>query len=444
MTGTLSEKRRFAVARWVSPCAGLLLAVCCTAGCMRSQYRTVCAGGDGAAASGTLSAAPLAEATRGTISPDVSAVRTYEELDPPGIAHTLLAAPSRYRALDAETCRRRAASNSVLANLLDGERRAIAAAACSDPCGAALRSDLLALRARDERNRSAGAALELFHRLAEAEAGRDAVRRNLRHVDQALDDIDALRKKGLPVGVDATSLQRQRIELRERGEETARSLVALNLQLARLVDLDADAAAAIWPTVDWRAEYRDIDIDEAVARGLAERADLALLRRLDGSPSAAALPAARGTLMQVDPMLGQPNVPAGRLARMLGNQDDAAEAAIRRGQIRLLLADRERAAADEIRQAVTDVDSRYRDVALAKDMLASWNGRLRDVREQRAAGDVGPFVVQSVEGEAMRAEHEIVSAIVALRIADVRLRQAQGRLAEERLDVASSPSLPLE
>ncbi|MEX2185958.1 MAG: TolC family protein [Pirellulales bacterium] len=439
-----SDYRRPGFGRWVWLCAGLLLtACCCCCGCARSNCCVFrgSAGNCSAASVGRIPSASLAETQRSEISPDVSAVRCYEDLDPPGISQTLLDAPSRYQALEAEACRSRAAANSILANLLEGERRAIATGACSDPCGTALRRDLLALRAEDERNRAAGAALELFYRLAEAEASRGATRHSLRHVGQALDDIAALRRRGLPVGVDASALERQRIELRQRGEAVARSLSELNLQLGRLVGLEGDTPAAIWPAVDWRVEYREIDVDEAVALGLATRADLALLRRLDGSLGVETLPAARGTLMQVDPMLGQPSVPVRRLASVLGNQDNVTEAASRRDQIALLRADRERAAADEIRQAAIDVSSRYREISLAKDMLASWNGRLNDLRKRREAGDVSPFEIHAAEGEVMRAEHDLTSRVVAWKIAPVRLRQAQGLLAEP---LPVSNSLPLE
>jgi hypothetical protein len=368
---------------------------------------------------------------RGTIAPDVATVATYAELEPRGISQMLLDAPSQYQALDAEDCRDRAATHSVLANLLDSERRAIAADACTDPCGTALRQEVLALRAADERNRAAGTALELFYRLAEAEAGRDGVRRSMEQLERSLADIEALRRQGLPVHVDASALERQRIELRHKGEEIARSLTELNLQLSRLIGVSAEAPAPIWPVADLRAEYAAIDIDDEVAEGLASRADLAILRLLDGSLGTDSLRAARGTLMQVDPMLGQPSVPVRRLGGIFGGGNSNAETASRRDQIALLLADRERTAADEIRQAVIAVQSTYREIALAKDALASWHGRASDLRKRReAGGDVSPFEISAAEAEVLRAESTLTRRVVDWKVAQVKLLQAKGVLAD--------------
>lgn len=436
MTWMSLEKRRLSRGRWAWACAGLSLAICCGSGCARSK----CCGTS--AVAGQPYSPPLAEAERGVVSPDVSAVRTYVELEPPEIARTLLDAPAKYQSLTAEECRSRAATHAVLANLLDAERDAISSSACADPCGTALRSELLALRAEDERNRAAGTALELFFRLAEAEAGRDSVRRSLSHIEQSLGDIAELRRQGLPVNVDATALERQRLELRGRGELVARSLREINLQLSRLIGVEADKPAPLWPVIDWRVEYAAIDVDEAIRVGLATRADLAIVRRLDGSLGPGTLPAARGTLMQVDPMLGQPSVPAGRLSVLRGGApNDGAEAASRQGQVSLLRADRERATADEIRQAAFNLQSRYREIALAKDKLASWNGRLSDLRKRREAGNVNPFEISAAEAEIVAAENELIGCVVAWKIGQVKLEQAQGLLSQSP---SSAASLPLE
>jgi hypothetical protein len=430
MTGISPNHRGWKCARLGIVCAGLIAAAC-AGGCARSKHCVSHCGG-GSSTAGAISSQPLAEIARGTIAADVSRVATYAELEPPGISRTLLDAPPNYQALDAEACRARAAAHSVMANLLEEERRAIAADACTDPCGTALRQEILALRAADERNRAAGAALELFYRLAEAEAGRDAQRRSMEQIERGLADIDALRRQGLPISADPSALERQRIELQHKGEEVARSLSEIILKLSRLIGISAESPVAIWPVADLRAEYAEIDIDDAVAEGLALRADLAILRRLDGSFGVDTLPAARGTLMQADPMLGQPSLPTRRLGGLFADSGSSyAEVASRQNQISLLHADRERAAADEIRQAAITVQSKYREIALAKDSLASWNGRVADLSKRReAGGGVSPFEITAAEAEAVRAESTLTSRVVDWKIAEVKLEQAQGALAE--------------
>lgn len=130
-------------------------------------------------------------------------------------------------------------------------------------------------------------------------------------------------------------------------------------------------------------------------------------------------------------MLGQPSVPVvGLMGLRRAAPNDGAEAMSRQGQVSLLLSDRERAAADEIRQAAFTAESRYREIALAKDALESWSGRLRDLRKRREAGNVSSFEISAAEAELVRAENELISRIAAWRISQVKLAQAQGLLSE--------------
>jgi hypothetical protein len=413
--------------RWL--CAAVALASCGSGGCAHRQ--ACCDRNCASSAAGDRLERfeePLAETQRGSIAADVAAVTDYRELTP-GKLTALPADSTHYHALDAEECRRRAVENAALANLLTSEAHSVADGRCAATHGADLRRELLELRATDERNRAAGTALEAFYHLAEAEAGSDSIRRGIAQVDQARDDVAQLRGNGLPIDVDASALDRQRIVWLQKREEVERSLGELNAQLSHLIGVEAETSTPIWPVADWHIAPRDVHVDDAIAQGLTTRADLALLRRLDESLDVDSLPAARGALMQVDPMLGQSGVPARLMARAFGSQGDACELVHRRQQIRMLLSDRERSVTDEIRQAAATLESRYREIALAKENVASWTQRVDALRRRRGAGKVSPFDISAAEAELLRAESALTAKVVAWQIAEVQLRQAQGLLA---------------
>lgn len=344
--------------------------------------------------------------------------------------------PAAYWLLSESECQCRAAANSTLGNLLASQSESVAALCAGrrdrDGPARSLLAQLLACRAVDERNRSAGAALELFYRLAEAYFNQDQLERALVCLRQALRQIEQAKASGLGLPGDDAPLRRQELDLVDRAVQLHAAVCRLDRELGHLLGLEADQTHALWPVVDLKVTVERTDADEAVATGLASRADLALFSVLADELSPQTLPAARGVLARLDPLLAGLAPRRSFLGGTLYQGQIASEAEVRHGQLQELLAAQRRAAEDEIRRAAADVETTLRQVGLAKDKLDHWDRQLRRLQEDRKArGSVSPLEVTAAQLEVYQAETELFKALIQWKIALVKLKQSQGLLASE-------------
>jgi hypothetical protein len=354
------------------------------------------------------------------------------------VEQTLSSPPpvQEYRLLSASQCQCLAAAHSMLGNLQARESQIAAASSASGrdrkAAGRALAADLSALRAVEERNRSAARALELYYRLTEGYFSRDLLDDSLEATRRSIQEYEQAKAKGLSVAVDADALRRQEIELSDRRLQLQTSTRQLDGQLCRLLGLEPDEKRPLWPSADLRVTVAPVDANVAVSQGLAARPDVALWCVLAENTSEDALPAVRGAIQGLDP-LARAAAPGNRILLAAAFRTQVRqETHIRRAQVLELLADQRRSAEDDIRRAVGDVELRLGQVGLAKDKLDRWRHRIQQLRETRAAtGTVTSFEIAAAEVEVFRAESDAFHAAVEWKTAEVKLREAQGLLAAQ-------------
>jgi hypothetical protein len=410
-----------------------MLALCLlaqAAGCARNH--TFYRGAWSADVQPATPAENLPETEPNSIDVDVSQVPSSAELS---ASRETPSSEVTHRALTAAECQCLAAANAPLANLgsldmpLASLTRSNKHAAVQ---AASAKSDLLALRALDERNRAAGDALERYYQLLEAEASKDAVDRSLAQLDEVLQAVESLRAKGLKVEVDLDELRTRRIELLDKKAEARLAVQRLNSGLRAMLGVSPEDVRRFWPTEQLTVSADQIDVDAAVAEGLATRADLALLRMLTTTLSEETLPMVQSALQQA----GLAGSGATRrlwapLARLLGSARQSMELATRSQQLRQMTIDGERAAAEEIRSAAQTVEIRLEQVALAKETLDSQRRRLDALLKKRELGSATPVDVLMQRMTIIEAENDLVRRVVAWEIATVKLKQAQGTLVVE-------------
>jgi outer membrane protein TolC len=364
---------------------------------------------------------------RGTLSPDVSAVSYYEAvngvLSPPP-------APGQYRVLRAEEVQCMAAANSPLGNLYASEAKAAMnkktkrrgqEATC-------MQNKLLTFRSIEQRNKSAGMALEVYYSLAEAEASRDVLQRGVAEVDRAIANLDQLKQSGLKVPMDQSALRRQKLDWQDRLIQFHSGVYQMQGQLQQLCGLDVDPCMLIWPQADLVVTVTPVCVETAVAEGLANRADVCALRMLNGSASVDTLSADRSGVAGMGPGLGT----AIAAKRLLGGKSGKqSELETRQEQLSLALASTEQAAQREIGEAACNVETRLREIAVAKERLEVWKQRVADLTEKRQADGVTAFDISAAQLETIRAESDLVHRVLAWKIAQAKLKQAQGLLAPE-------------
>jgi outer membrane protein TolC len=335
--------------------------------------------------------------------------------------------PTQYRVLRAEEVQCLAAANAPLANLYASESEAVLAKSNRRTrCSAPVTSRLMAYRAIDERNKAAGAALELLYSLAEAEANRDILSRSIQQLDGAVANLDRLKQSGLKMPLDRTALERQKLDWLDQHIQLNAAVAKMQGQLQQLCGFDIDTNAPIWPQTDLAVTVGAIDAQAAISDGLANRADLGAIKMLGGSLSADTLPAIQTGMQGLGAGLGTSMV-----ANRLIGRDSGSEGELQSRQSQLNDAQREleRTISREVAEGVQAVDARLRGIAVAKERCDVWQQRLAQMKGRREADGVTTFDLNAVEFEILRAEGDRLHRVVAWKIAQAKLRQAQGLLA---------------
>lgn len=327
-----------------------------------------------------------------------------------------------------------AAANSKLADLTELERQAVAQAAGNHRKTARLASlqqQLLCLRAIHERNQSASQALQAFYHLAEVRGNGPFLEGSLTQLGRLREDLRLAKEQGVKVSADATALDRKQLKMQDQQQQAELADAQLSEQLRGLIGLSPGEPTRLLPQPNLRLSVDPIDLEAAISVGLQTRADLAALRLLLSELDTQTLPAARSSLSQTDPGLGVP-APSLSMIHILFKRNTAAcELEIRRAQLSELLETREQQIASEIRLAVREIETHLKQAALATETLASWQRRLGDLQALREVGSATPLEINETQFEIAAAESALLKQVVAVRLAEVKLKEAQGLLAAE-------------
>jgi hypothetical protein len=164
---------------------------------------------------------------------------------------------------------------------------------------------------------------------------------------------------------------------------------------------------------------------------LEKRPELLVLREMSCDLDKQTLPVVREYLHGVSGLMGASGGPAKHLvvtlvamkALLVGG---TGEKETRQSQIAQLLAERERAVADEVRRGVADLHAKARLVALSRERVLSADEHRRDA-EQKAARAGGSFLeVLSANLDWYKARNQLTVDVMAWHTARARVREAQG------------------
>jgi hypothetical protein len=309
----------------------------------------------------------------------------------------------------------------------------LVSARCRKSAQRDLKRKILRYREVDQRNRDAASALKAFYLLAEAEINKDLLEQSLTETAKSLDFFDQLEREGFEIEAEKQRNEAlgQRVDLLDRRAVLEKSLRELDGQLRRLVGLSLDDCTPIWPAADFTVTADPVDVDAAISLGLTHRADIGLLCTLIESLDRNTLTVVRKAMGQIDTLLGMGG-PGGRLKMLFARRAICEEVETRRRQLCQLLVDRQEAAVEEIRQAAYAVETRLEQIVIAGENARQQRDRAEALRQRRGVPD-GPtaFEIQAAELEAIQAKSEAIHQVVAWRIAQVKLKEAQGLLACE-------------
>ena len=370
----------------------------------------------------------LTAAARQVTPPDVAAIP--DRLNPV----TPPAATDPYQQLAADQCRELACTHAATA-------RAILAVARDEDEGtrcfdlthkadaARVRRTAAGHLAADARNRTAGAALELYVKLLEVELLADLLAVTAAEVDELVQTGEKLQGRGFAESPEFFTLRRQQIETRADYAKLRQGARRLNAELKALMGMGGEPAALL-PTDHIRVPADTLDVEKAVQLGLASRPDLRLLRDLDADLSYKTVDAVRQAVIGLMPALKAVTTAARVLTPGLVPHLAEPKVANTRRMIRELLTERTAEADKDIRSAADEWTSQQELVGIARRRQAVETARVDELAVRRKSGAAVEAEYRRAKLDALKADADVIREAVKWKLADVKVRQAMGVLCD--------------
>ena len=368
------------------------------------------------------------------------------EVEPPNLASLscenceLVPLPSpaeTYLLLDAGTCQCSAATNAAAANMVELERHwAKVVIECDTQAvreNFCLDRDLLALHAVEIRNESAAAALNAFYQLAGLEAKKHFLRLAFDETGKTLERINNLREKGLdvPESLDYSAVETRLHQLKDQQFQLEFSRIQLNGQLQKLLGCPINEYAFYWPQVNWQVDLTPVDVQAELAHGMAMRTDLRGLELLLCKSDKTTLPVTRAVLAYADETVGSVEPRSGLLHVARCFRCNQSEVPIRCRQLAMFYTDTEHLATAELKGDAYKIILQQQRAANAQQAVEHLRARVEELTKTRDVKNVAIFDISKVRGDLYEAEVDLIDQVVALEMAKVELRRAQGELARE-------------
>ena len=197
-----------------------------------------------------------------------------------------------------------------------------------------------------------------------------------------------------------------------------------------LLAIDPGTPGLILPADQVRVVPDPLDPHLAVQVGLASRADLNLLRSVANAVDVRTLSAAKRVLAGLVPVLGavtRPTDEPSLLAPFVDGMAKAEGSAVRK-QLTGLLHDREREAAKDIRSAVDEWTTARDLVAVARQKFELDTERVDDLTKRSNLGDGVTAELGKAKLDLLKTEADLIGAVTAWKIADVKARETMGLL----------------
>jgi hypothetical protein len=185
---------------------------------------------------------------------------------------------------------------------------------------------------------------------------------------------------------------------------------------------------------DFDIPNETIEIETAVAQGLAQRPELVSLRAVEQKLDLQTLPAVSQLAKSFNALLGlmdqPPHFPLAALflRGLHGNSLSCMELEVRRQQLRQRLSDRETAVAEDIREAVRTLAVQRGLVVLTRQKIRSWETGVRELEDRHKQGLASVSEVAMGKLDWLRSRGDLMKEVMAWYRAGVKLNEAQGQL----------------
>lgn len=341
------------------------------------------------------------------------------------------------------TCAKLAAANAALATALERENEVPSAkiefpgssSSCSGEDSGSLARELRPLVAADLRNKAAGEAVVAFYQLADAEGRGEVVRKTIESIDKLRAAVKEAKAKGVKPPIDEEELDRQRATWIGLLGQVELGAKLLDSELKRRLGASGKTADRFQPAGEFGISRESIDAEAAVKLALERRQDIVALRTaylkispdnvgevrdfLRTVPGAGRLGTGSGPQLPLSSRIAQRKVAEVESAL---RSVAALEVEVRKQQLFVLIEQKERGVADEVRAEVAVLTEQARQVGLARWRAEKLMAKLAEVRQE----DGGAAKVAPAELEANRARADVIQAVMGWHQAKAKLTAAQG------------------
>lgn len=284
--------------------------------------------------------------------------------------------------------------------------------------------------ANEARLRTAGAALDLYYRLQEAELLTDVLAQSQAEVDRLVESGKVMSERGFTESADYLKLRQQQIELRADRAKLQNGIDRLNLELKAILALDTTSGRLL-PADAIRVDAELLDADRAVQIAIAQRPDLQTIRDLANRLDQRSVDAVRQTFAGLVPPLGAVTAASKVFAPglrlffpALANGDVEGL----RKQLRMNLADREREAAKDVRSTVGEWHLQRDLVAIARQRQALEVENVRELTVKKQKGASVEVEYRRALIAKLTADANVIREAVKWKQIDVRARREMGLL----------------
>jgi hypothetical protein len=333
---------------------------------------------------------------------------------------------SLIRTLTAAECEALASQSSKAANQLLAEQSVSQQSSCSQDF-----ETILNLQANQQRNLSAGLALEAYYQLLGVYLGNGIVQESLQKLSDAQASLEALSVE-MPVGDALAELKRERLELLAQLAQFRYQQQALVAQLEFYLVLTSAEEQPIWTNGVVLVEPQRQDLEKTLATAFANRADLAAAETLANSREPTLLAAAKQGLMSSGGGWSELNLPKPLMVCMQRWQQQLAawELSARHDQLCQLANDLRLAIRLEVTEAWEDLQQQLTILAVKQQVLTSAEQSLVEQEKAQAVRAITPAEELKLHQARLKAKADVIQATIAAQLAAVKLRKSQGLLGQ--------------
>lgn len=325
-----------------------------------------------------------------------------------------------------------AVRNAALAKLLDHERGfllQLASRLCVDKSTIAqVANCLLMYRAERERNAAAALALKAYFHLTEVALQAPLLTESEMAVQQLVDAADGMRDSGLSSDFDFRIPQQRQADVRRQHAELEFNQLRLQHQLKLLLGVLC-SPSVIQPHCQIELPMHVDSLAALQSFAVDNRAEMQSQQMLVRSLSATSVPVGRLALSTAEPSLGQ-SLLQPRGFDLFQPNSGPLEYGFRSQQLQQMRVSTADLIQSEVATAYFEIRKQLRRIAIAQDEVAAATNYQSQVETNHEAGHSQFNDLFESRLTLIKAKSNLVSELIAVKIAEVDLMAAQGVLSQ--------------